>query len=375
MARGSCAAMSWLEVLILLSFRSHHGHIRALSAMPRPVEDHPLAPWSAAGSRLHGHYWTLGAFAARSIRPRAPTVAHAWQLSIPDARLGSVILRGHLTRAQRGGALLIVVHGLGGSADSAYTYAITHSAADYGISTLRLHLRGADRRGEDFFHAGLGSDLGHVLASPELADFEQVALLGYSLGGHVSLSYGAGIVDPRLRAICAVCPPLGLGESARAFDQPGVALYRWHVLRGLKEMYAAFRKRPGTEDLPSIEAAQRITWIQEWDERIVAPRHGFASGQDYYARASVGPKLGALACPALVLSAARDPMVPRETSAPYVSSLPSHVQYRELNRGGHLAFPRSLDLGHGVALGLEAQATAWLAQHLFAGTSDDRDPK
>ena len=49
----------------------------------------------------------------------------------------------------------------------------------------------ADGRGEDFYHAGLTVDLEAAIASPELARYQRILILGYSLGGHVVLRYAA----------------------------------------------------------------------------------------------------------------------------------------------------------------------------------------
>jgi uncharacterized protein len=256
--------------------------------------------------RLSGHYWTLrahlGANAWRLGRP--PSVP--WRSELADPLLGRVPLSGRWCRGPDVERALILVHGLGGNADSAYLDALQAAAHAQGVSTLRLSLRGADLRGPDLYHAGLWQDIAAAATSPELARYPRLLLAGYSLGGHVALSYALRARDPRLAALVAVCPPLDLALSAQAFDRCA-GIYRKHVMAGLKAMFRAVTRAQSAgpwRDLRYRDVA-RITSVVEWDERVIAPRHGFQGAHDYYARTSVGPALGDLPCRTLIISSSK----------------------------------------------------------------------
>jgi predicted alpha/beta-fold hydrolase len=92
----------------------------------------------------------------------------------------------------------------------------------------------------------------------------------------------------------------------------------------------------------------------------VAPRYGFRSAEHYYAEASVAPRLGSLARPALLVAALDDPMIPPEVLRPALSQEYPLLDVRWLEQGGHVGFPDTIDLGLGGELGLEAQALRWL---------------
>ncbi|HYH45236.1 MAG TPA: hypothetical protein VEG34_06075, partial [Thermoanaerobaculia bacterium] len=117
--------------------------------------------------------------------------------------------------------------------------------------------------------------------------------------------------------------------------------------------------------LSAAEAAGLRT-LREWDDRVVAPRHGFAGAADYYQRASVGPRLGELRLPALVLAAQGDPMIPAATLRPILDRPHPGLAVRWLDRGGHVAFPRRVALEWPEIAApthngtLEAHALAWL---------------
>ena len=308
---------------------------------------------------LSGHLWTVGPFLADLVRPPREAAAHGWQTALDDPQVGPVRLTGRLHAPAGARTLLVVVHGLGGSVASSYMIRAAQAAAADGLATLRLNLRGAPRDGEDIHHAGLTADLVAALASPELARFEHVVLLGYSLGAHLVLRYASEEPDSRVRALAAVCAPVDLDRSAEEIDRASRTPYRRHLLRALVEIYASVhRRRSGPLTVPE---ARRIRTLREWDARVVAPRFGFASAEDYYGRASVAPRLGRIARPTLVVQAARDPMVLARTARPSLERASSSIDVRWLPRGGHVAFPRDVSLGLPGPPGLEPQLVRWLA--------------
>jgi len=182
-----------------------------------------------------GHAWTIGSWLRHQARPQAAPTSEAWSTMVEDPRMGQVRLSGQLRH--RSSSLLLVVHGLGSEIDAPYVVAAALAAEARGLSCLRLYLRGADRKGEDFYHAGLTADLHATLASPTLASYDRVFVLGYSLGGHVTLRYAVDGPSPKVQAIAAVSAPLDLDLAARAFDRPACAVYRRNVLAGLCEIY------------------------------------------------------------------------------------------------------------------------------------------
>jgi len=313
--------------------------------------------------QLLGHLWTIVPSLRHRARPWTAPRAEPWWTTLADPELGTLELQGALHRSGPVPArsLCVAVHGLGGSIDSHYMIRTARAALAAGVDCLRLALRGADRRGADFYHAALTADLEATLRSPALAGYRDVYVLGYSLGGHLALSYALQPSDPRLRAVASVCAPLDLAASGQAIDHPRAAVYCGHVLNGLKQIYTEVaRRRPVPTPLASV---LRVKTIRAWDRLAVVPRFGFASVDDYYQRTSVGPKLAGAQVPALIVSARADPMIPAATIAPHVEGLKGLVTHRWLEHGGHVGFPDGVLLGLGEAPpGLPAQVLAWLRQ-------------
>lgn len=298
-------------------------------------------------------------------RPPAAPPSEPFRLVIEDPTVGAIALSGALHAPPAARKLFVALHGLGGSAESSYMRNFATAAVGAGHACLRLNHRGAERTAQDYYHAGLTVDLESVLAAVELARFERVAVVGFSLGGHVALRYAAerpGTTDPRLAGVAAVCAPLDLDRGASALDEPSSWLYRRYILPGLQRHIDAVEKlRP----VPVDRARRaRVRGIREWDDLVVAPRWGFASAEDYYARASVAPILDRIALPAWIIESENDPMVPVWTLQDALGRVSPTTEVSWTPRGGHVGMPSDLDLGRPGAKGLHAQLLSWLAGQL-----------
>lgn len=316
--------------------------------------------------RLAGHLWTLVGHLRRQRRQIALPPVEPWSTEVADAVRGSVRLTGELIRGERPEALLIV-HGLGGSSASGYVRAAAAAACRHGLTNLRVNLRGADRLGEDYYHGGLTADLHAAVTSPPLADAERVLILGFSLGGHVMLRYLLDGPDSRVESGAAICAPLDLAACCDWIDRPVAWIYRRYLLGMLMEIYRPVAAR---HEVPvPVDQAARIRGQRAFDDLVIAPRHGFDGVDDYYRQVSVGPDLGKLAKPTLLVLAEDDPMIPRPAQASHLVDLPPVVDVRWV-RGGHVGFPARLDLGEPGPLGLEQQVITWLiAPRTMAGSA------
>ncbi|MEM9291952.1 MAG: alpha/beta fold hydrolase [Acidobacteriota bacterium] len=317
-----------------------------------------------------GHGRTVGWRLRSALRPPTPPPGAApWGTTLEDPVTGKVRLSGALYRARpplasrRG--LLVTVHGLGGCVASPYMVRSAVEAVNRGLDVLALNLRGADRSGEDFYHAGMVADLeAAVRSAEELSEGAPVIVAGFSLGGHLALRWsasdarelghedgageGAGGSSPKpgAAAVAGLCAPLELSTGSRAFEGPGTWLYRRYILSCLSSLYGAVTRRHsgavGTRRVPvSLPEAREIGTLREWDRRVVAPRHGFDDEEDYYRRASAAPRLHQLRLPSLWMGSLDDPMVPARVVAPVLERMRARspqLSVGWIQRGAHLAF-------------------------------------
>jgi predicted alpha/beta-fold hydrolase len=216
----------------------------------------------------------------------------------------------HTPKAEGARALVVLLHGLTGSEDSAYVRASARHFLDLGYPVLRLNLRGAGpSQGHCRFryHAGRSDDLRQVLGRMDgrLAG-RGLLLVGYSLGGNLLLKY-LGEAGRRAMVLGAVSisAPIDLDAARRAIMRPRNFLYHRYLLSRLKDE---------TRSLPLDAAGQRelaaVRTLYEFDDRILAPRIGFAGAEDYYRRAMALPYLADIAVPTLIIQAENDPWIP-----------------------------------------------------------------
>lgn len=309
---------------------------------------------------FHGHFWTLAPHVVHLFTPETAPRDEPWDTTVHDPKWGPVRLTGWLRARPHGDTLVVLIHGLGGSADSRYILRNARACEEAGLSYLRFNMRGAERSGEDVYHAGQSDDLHAMLASPALASFERIYLVGFSLGGHIAMRWATEPGrDPRVKAIASLCSPLDLRHGARSIQRPAGRPYQWHVLRGLKQMYRAAKTR---RPLPiTLERLNTLRTIPEWDDAVIVPRFGFESREHYYESQSAGPRLSQLDIPTLFIAAEADPVVTAAQLRPSLAEASGAVEVA-WTHGGHVAFPDLVLRGRDVGP-LEPQLIRWLERH------------
>lgn len=273
-----------------------------------------------------------------SLRP-GPRVGSSSEGMRVDVGQGSaVLLRVDRPPSARRGTLLLV-HGMGGSADSSYMRRSARWALAHGWVTVRMNLRncgGSERWSRTLYNAGQGDDVRDVLA--ELAATgspRPFAVAGFSLGGnivllHAAISGQACLAD----SVVAVNPPVDLGGCADAIERPGNRVYRFRFVRELCRQVRrarAFRTVAGPEPVP-----RRIRTVRRFDDLFTAPDAGYRTAGEYYAAASAGPRLHRIRRPALILSAANDPFVPVEMFRPHHGA--AGIRFLHPAEGGHCGY-------------------------------------
>ena len=247
-------------------------------------------------------------------------------------------------RTGRAGApLLLVLHGLEGSARSHYIGGLFELAAARGWRAGVLYFRscsGELNRLARFYHSGDTGDLDHVLRV--LADREpgaRVVCVGISIGGNVLLKWlGEQGQDATglLAGAAAISVPFDLVACARVMDR-GLQkrLYTASFMRSFRrKTQAKARAYPGFVDL---RAALRARTFAAYDRVVTAPLHGFADEVDYWRRASSGPYLASIRRPTLLVNALDDPFIPAG-SLPDPRALPPTVRAEYVPHGGHVGF-------------------------------------
>jgi len=235
---------------------------------------------------------------------------------------------------------LLLVHGMGGSANSAYMLRTARLACERGFVAARMNLRncgGTEALSSTLYNAGQSDDVRHALAA--LADEglpRPLGVAGFSLGGNLVLLH-AGKAGTACAAdtVVAVNPPVDLDACLRALERPENQIYQIHFLAGLCRQIRSIRRHRPVQG-PRVSVL-RIRTIRRFDGLFTAPDAGHPSAEAYYAAASSGPHLASIAVPALIVSAGNDPFVPTRMFEPHREAS-RHLRFEIPDRGGHLGY-------------------------------------
>jgi len=113
-----------------------------------------------AGWLGNRHLQTLAAALPISL----PSAQERVEIAVPEG--GSLIARAWWQPSGRSARTLLLVHGVGGNADSSYVMRAALACHRAGCHVVRLNLRGAGEgvaTASSIYHAGLTSDLDHAV--------------------------------------------------------------------------------------------------------------------------------------------------------------------------------------------------------------------
>lgn len=317
------------------------------------------------------HLQTLGAAARFFSPPPSHAALESEALRLPMAEPGDYRLHARAwwirnddgTKAKR--PVVVVVHGIGGSTESAYCVRGAVALHREGYHVVRLDLRGAGQSIPDvptLYHAGLSADLDvvarHLARDPSC---DGVVLFGFSGGGSMALKLAGELGEnapSSLRAIVTISAPLDYTKVSRWMDSIARLPYRFHVLRGLSNGARAFARTHPDRAHYRPEDVKRLSSFRHYDGSVICPMHGFRHVEEYYASASPGPWLEKIKVPTLVIHAKDDPMVPGKTVLPWLERASSSVEGAVSTHGGHIGFVAGLDEASWI--------TGWSMRHALA---------
>jgi len=307
-----------------------------------------VTPFVARATWRGPHRQTL----RRNLLRRRPSFADA-----PPATFGVTLDDGDVLAVQlhsppaassgpipvRNGPAAVLVHGMGGSAESFYVLETARHLLDLGVAVARVDLRGAGRSAATTSganHAARGPDIGPVVAAVVAAEPRAraagVVLVGYSLGGVVVLDYLSAMAgEVPVIGAATVSAPLDLTAAAFGLLRTRAQLYQRVLLEGAKRQIL----RPGT-DATAAERARVAACrsVPELDEVFIAGRAGYSSAYSYWVGASPVHRLGLITVPVLLVHSEDDPVIDDPAYSSYAWDRHPQLQPVLVPAGGHVGF-------------------------------------
>lgn len=271
----------------------------------------------------------------------APHTSERLRFPMPDGTGDTLLASLDLPAAPKPGrSLVILIHGLTGSADSLYLFTLARLLLDCGIRVLRVNLRGAGPSRalcSEHYYAGRSQDFRTLLSVlPDDLVHDGLMAVGYSLGGAMLLKYlgEEGSATP-LRAAATICAPIDLAITCRNMLRPRNRVYHHYILDTMKVEATGEGAVVSPAERSAIFGA-RTVW--DYDHVFIAPRYGFASAEDYYERCRPTRFMSGIRIPTLVLAALDDPWIPGQLYREYDWICNSSLVPLLPDRGGHVGF-------------------------------------
>lgn len=239
--------------------------------------------------------------------------------------------------------LVIITHGLEGDSGRHYVTGMAKKFASQGWDALGWNCRscsGEPNRLLRFYHHGDANDLRAVIQHAiHKYDYENIVLVGFSMGGSLSLRSVGEFPDQvpaAVKKVIGISVPCDLYASVQALSQSGNSIY---VNRFLKKLGKKIKEKSiRYPDQISYEGYEQIRDFIEFDNRYTAPLHGYKDAIDFYTHASVKPLLTRIKIPVLLIQALNDPFLSRDCMGYEAADSNPSILLETTAAGGHCGF-------------------------------------
>ncbi|AEG10161.1 alpha/beta hydrolase fold protein [Shewanella baltica OS183] len=245
---------------------------------------------------------------------------------------------------QSGKPIVVIIHGLEGSAQSHYARRILQACKEQQLAAVVHHHRscsGEANRLARSYHSGDTDDLQFSLSTLKSA-YPQSPLfaVGYSLGGNVLTKYQGEYQDDSLLArAVVVSAPLQLSACAKRLENGFSKVYQSYLIKQLQQKISHKLNDPDLAISMPLSQLQvdNLNTFYDFDDKVTAPLHGFDGVDDYYTRASGLPFVSRITKPTLIIHAKDDPFMTDDV-IPQPNQLSDYVEYELHPYGGHVGF-------------------------------------
>jgi len=235
--------------------------------------------------------------------------------------------------------LIVISHGLEGSADRPYIKGMARAFYQIGKDVLAWNYRGCSgemNKQKRFYHSGATDDLDVVVNHAIQKGYKKITLIGFSLGGNLTLKYlGESSRASEIKKAIVFSVPLHLASSCASLSSRSNYLYVLKFLRSLKGKVEEKGKIRNDIDLKPLAS---IKTLQDFDNEYTSKLHGYKDAMDYYESCSSLYFVKNINVPTLIVNAANDSFL---SDACYPIDMLKNHPYVQLiipKQGGHVGF-------------------------------------
>lgn len=243
---------------------------------------------------------------------------------------------------ENSGKVLIVIHGLEGSAKRPYVTGLAKYFTQRGWDVAAVNLRGCSgeiNRHFRSYHAGATNDLQevveHILKKNRYAT---MAFNGFSLGGNLMLKYlgEEREIPKQLKAAVMVSVPCDLHGSLKQLQKPENFVYAQRFKIKLQN-HLLLRAKNFPDQL-SKEEIKACDSLLDIDDLYTSRAHDFENALDYYHKNSSRRFLQHIKLPTLLINAKNDGFLSPECYPFEIARESDHLYLETPEYGGHVGF-------------------------------------
>jgi len=237
--------------------------------------------------------------------------------------------------------LIVLSHGLEGNSGRHYILRPAKLFSAKGWDILAWNNRscsGEMNRLPRFYHHGATEDIAAVIEKALKADYDELVLIGFSMGGGMQQKYlGEREVDNRIKGAISFSVPCNVLDSA---DELGKRGNRFYERRFVDKLKKKIQHKATMMDLPvDIEEINKLKTFRALDKAFTLKVHTeYRDPPDFYSRITSDRFLPQIRIPLLIVNAQNDPML-GEKCYPTELAQKSKSLFLEMpKRGGHVGF-------------------------------------
>jgi len=252
-----------------------------------------------------------------------------------------VLIHEHRPAGESLGEVLLH-HGLEGSSASGYMVSLTQCLLEAGFTVHRLNMRscgGSETLTDTLYHSGLTQDVRAILEQLRAAGRGPRFLVGFSLGGNVTLKFAGEMGEAAaelVTGVCAVSTPIDLHACVRRLGARENILYARRFIASLRARYK--RRHAAHPDKFPLDGIDSTHTIFDFDDRFTSKAFGFGDAPNYYSTQSAIRFIGGIRVPALIVQAQDDPLIPFSIYQSGAVRENPAIELVTPAHGGHLGF-------------------------------------
>ncbi len=239
-------------------------------------------------------------------------------------------------------SLVLLIHGLEGSSQSSYMITCSNHLNNKGFDTVCMNLRscsGEDNLLLETYHSGKTDDVNFIVNYLiSNYNYDNVILVGYSLGGNLTLKYlGEYNIHSVVKGGIAVSVPIDLTTSQAELTKLKKKVYLNEFLKTMKiKLLQKAEKFPDyTLDKELLFKASKFRHLEK---QYTVPVFGFESSEDYWLKASAKPFISKIKVPALLINSLDDSFLSKECYPKEEAKEMSNFYLLTPDYGGHVGF-------------------------------------